>query len=102
MRNCEYIGNPAMFRSRVSGLGSIQPGGHNPYDPLAWRGVIDQEMLDRGIGGPKAAVCHKQSPAGTCKPVDWTPPAPAPAPDPAKPTASALPLLIGAAFLLLA
>lgn len=51
----------------------------------------------------RLAVCHKQSPPGTCKPVDWTPPAPAPAPAPvpAKPTASILPLVIGAAYLLL-
>lgn len=92
-----------MFHSRVSGVGSIYPGGHNPYDPLAWQGVIDQEMLDRGIAGPKLAVCHKKSPPGTCKPVDWTPPAATPdAPDkPEKPTGSALPLVIGAALLLL-
>ena len=96
MRTYNYIGNPPMFHSQVSGVGST-------YDPLAWRGFIDQEMLDRGIAGPKAAVCHKESPPGTCKPVDWTPPAATPdAPDkPAKPAGSALPLVIGAALLLL-
>jgi len=60
-------------------------------------------MFDRGIAGPKVQACHPQSPAGTCKPVNWTPPAvvpDAPAKSP-KPAGSALPLVIGAALLLL-
>jgi len=124
MRNCEYIGNPAMFRSRVSGLGSIEPGGRSPYAPVpgaptredgwaALRRVIEPVycigpncQMDGGLS--KLQVCHPQSPAGTCKPVDWTPPAVVPdAPakpasaGSAKPTGSVLPLVIGAALLLL-
>ena len=50
----------------------------------------------------RAAVCHPDSPAGTCKPVDWKPDAVStPVPTSTKPTGSALPLLLGAAFLLL-
>jgi len=62
--------------------------------------------MDGGLS--KLQVCHPQSPAGTCKPVDWTPPAVVPdAPakpasaGSAKPTGSVLPLVIGAALLLL-
>ena len=101
-RAVESVGIPPMFRSRVRGLCSIEPGGHNPYDPLAWKGAIDPKMFDRGIEGPKLAVCHSQSPAGTCMPPDWTPPV-APAPTTPKPSAGlmGLPLILGAAYLLL-
>lgn len=108
-----------MFRSRVMGVGSIEPGGRSPYAQVPgfvspnWRDLISQVPMtdsgssipgNRGIGGYKAQVCHPDSPAGTCKPVDWKPDAvstPAPTPVPAKPTGSALPLLLGAAYLLL-
>jgi hypothetical protein len=72
-----------------------------------WSKVIPQDPMtggNTGIGGYRAQVCHPDSPAGTCKPVDWKPDAvsiPAPTPAPAKPTGTALPLLLGAAFLLL-
>jgi hypothetical protein len=61
-----------------------------------WNKVIPQVPITR------AQVCHPDSPAGTCKPVDWKPDAVStPVPAPAKSTGSALPILIGAAFLLL-
>jgi hypothetical protein len=86
-----------MFRSRVQGVGTVL----FVFDPgkTDWSKVIPQVPITR------AQVCHPDSPAGTCKPVDWKPDAvstPAPAPAPAKPTGSALPLLLGAAYLLLA
>ena len=113
MRNCETVGIPSMFRSRVMGVGSQTPGGPSPYEKIAgidltnWKDLISKVPMtggNTGIGGYRAQVCHPDSPAGTCKPVDWKPDAvstPAPTPAPAKPTGSALPLLIGAAFLLL-
>ena len=109
-RAVDTVGMHPMFYGRVSGVGSIEPGGHNPYNPLAWRGkdakiefgtvacLGPNCQMDGGLS--KAQVCHPQSPAGTCKPVDWTPPAAVPD-APAKPTGSALPLVIGAALLLL-
>jgi len=101
MRNCNYIGNPPMFHSRVSGVGGLLSE-INPsvFDQIRCIGPRCQKG-----GGLRLQVCHKESPPGTCKPVDWTPPAPAPAPVPApvpaKPAGSALPLVIGAALLLL-
>jgi hypothetical protein len=83
-----------MFRSRVQGVGTVL----FVFDPgkTDWSKVIPQDPM------PRAQVCHPDSPAGTCKPVDWKPDAVStPAPAPAKPTGSALPLLLGAAFLLL-
>ncbi len=103
MRNCETIGIPSMFRSRVQGVGTVL----FVFDPgkTDWTKVIPQDPMtggNTGIGGYRAQVCHPDSPAGTCKPVDWKPDAVStPAPAPAKPTGSALPLLLGAAFLLL-
>jgi len=84
-----------MFQSRVSGVGSIQID-FNP-GKTDWSKVIPQVPITR------AQVCHPDSPAGTCKPVDWKPDAVStPAPPISKPTGSALPLLLGAAYLLLA
>ena len=34
MRNCQYIGIPAMFQSRVMGVGSQMPGGPSPYGDM--------------------------------------------------------------------
>lgn len=101
MRNCECICTPPMFQSRVMGVGSQRP-------QLTEEALV--EICDK-YGGTmtgsfycpepsRLAVCHPQSPAGTCKPVDWTPPAAVPD-APAKPKGSALPLVIGAALLLL-
>lgn len=98
MRNCEYIGNPAMFHSRVSGVGSQGPRLTDAALVEICNKYAGSHYCDQSI---RAAVCHPQSPAGTCKPVDWSPPAAVPD-APAKPSDSALPLLIGAAFLLLA
>lgn len=98
MRNCETIGIPSMFRSRVSGVGDVINLPIFDFDPgqVDWSKVIPQVPIMR------SQVCHPDSPAGTCKPVDWKPDAVStPTPVTAKPTGSALPLLIGAAFLLL-
>ena len=89
-----------MFRSRVMGVGSQMP---QSAEDVKW---LCQNYPNLGFcdNTARADVCHPQSPAGTCKPVDWKPDAvstPAPAPAPAKPTGSALPLLLGAAYLLL-
>ena len=99
MRTYNYIGNPPMFHSRVSGVGSQRPFTTEEMRNLCER-YGNSMYCDQST---RAAVCHKESPPGTCKPVDWTPPAATPdAPDkPAKLAGSALPLVIGAALLLL-
>ncbi len=100
MRNCECIGIPSMFQSRVSGVGSQRPFTRDELVGICERFPESMYCSDT----VRVAVCHPDSPAGTCKPVDWKPDAvstPAPAPAPAKPTGSALPLLLGAAYLLL-
>jgi hypothetical protein len=84
-----------MFQSRVMGVGSIAPGGRSPYDD-----ILDIRARAYTDGGMRATVCHSQSPAGTCKPPDWMPPVAVPD-APAKPTALSLPLVLGAAYLLL-
>jgi len=96
VRNCEYIGTPSQFQRRVDGVGSQRPGDPSPYDD-----ILDIRARAYTDGGMRATVCHSQSPAGTCKPPDWMPPVAVPD-APAKPTGSALPLLIGATLLLLA
>jgi len=102
-----------MFKGRVMGVGSQRPdmtkeqwtsfcqtypnSGYCELDIV--RDLISQ------VPDSRVQVCHPDSPAGTCKPVDWKPDAvsnPAPATAPAKPTESALPLLLGVAYLLLA
>ena len=67
MRNCEYIGTPSMFQSRVSGVGSQ-------------RAITKDEMVGICNKYPehcsdtmRLQVCHSDSPPGTCKPVDWKP-----------------------------
>lgn len=88
-----------MFQSRVMGVGSQRPD--MTKEGWAW---LCQTYPNSGYCDDtvRAAVCHPQSPAGTCKPVDWNPDAVStPAPTTAKPTGSALPLLLGAAYLLL-
>ena len=89
-----------MFKSRVQGVGSQRPD--MTKEGWAW---LCQTYPNSGYCDDtvRAAVCHPDSPAGTCKPVDWKPDAVStPAPAPAKSTGSALPLLLGAAYLLLA
>ena len=65
MRNCETVGIPSMFRSRVMGVGSIEM----TFSPgqVDWTKVIPQ------VPKTRLEVCHPDSPAGTCKPVDWKP-----------------------------
>lgn len=112
MRNCECIGIPSMFQGRVMGVGSIEPGGRSPYDGMfdniisnyTGRGIDPRP--DGGIG--KLQVCHPNSPPGTCKPVDWNPLEEAPRDEApreklaAKSSGLPIPLLLGAAYLLLA
>lgn len=97
-RAVDTVGMHPMFYGRVSGvggsLGNLSLA--KEFGTVACLGPNCQ--MDGGLS--KAQMCHRQSPAGTCKPVDWTPPAVVPD-APAKPAGSALPLLLGAAFLLL-
>ena len=97
MRNCEYIGNPAMFRSRVSGVGGSLGNLSLPkeFGNIACIGPNCQ--MD---GGYRLQVCPPVCPEGYVPPSQRLPTIPMV--EPGKPTASALPLLIGAAFLLLA
>ena len=89
-----------MFQSRVMGVGSQRPFTQGELMDLCVRFPESMYCPDTRS---RAQVCHPDSPAGTCKPVDWKPDAVStPAPAPAKSTGSALPILIGAAFLLLA
>jgi hypothetical protein len=86
-----------MFQSRVMGVGSQRPFTRDEMMVLCER--FPEYCPDTRS---RLQVCHPDSPAGTCKPVDWKPDAVStPAPAPAKSTGSALPILIGAAFLLL-
>ena len=117
-----------MFQSRVSGVGSIEPGGRSPYAPvpgaptredfiramiagadLGIPGAVDASKLTQEQkaqfekafmnAGSRLQVCPPVCPEG------YVPPGKSPPTLPIeKPTtggASALPLLIGAAFLLL-
>ena len=104
MRNCEYVGIPSLFQGRVQGVGSQRPGDPGPYGDImadlvkGQRACIGPDcQMD---GGSRLTVCHSQSPAGTCKPPDWMPPVAVPD-APAAPTGFSLPLLLGAAYLLL-
>ena len=96
-----------MFQSRVMGVGSQRPG-EPQFGPY---GDIMADIVARGQracigpdcqmdGGSRLTVCHSQSPAGTCKPPDWMPPVAVPD-APGKPTGFSVPLLLGAAYLLL-
>jgi len=82
-----------MFRSRVSGMGSVLSDLINA--PIDW----SQVQCITFPCGPNDRIVDP-APAPTPAPA----PAPAPTPSPtptAKPTGSALPLLLGAAYLLL-
>ena len=120
MRNCEYIGSPAMFRSRVRGVG-IDLSSPTQYTPAE---IATQKA--RAKYAADMALWEKTYGEAYSKVIDGCPrcityPCPCPAaneflrlnPEPvmeeiavpktvaSKPTASTLPLLIGAAFLLL-
>jgi hypothetical protein len=56
-----------MFKGRVMGVGSIEPGGRSPYDD-----VLDNRARAYNDVG-SIAVCHPDSPPGTCKPANWNP-----------------------------
>lgn len=77
MRHFEYIGIPSQFQGRVEGVGSQRPGDPGPYGDImadlvkGQRACIGPDcQMD---GGSRIAVCHPESPTGTCKPVDWNP-----------------------------
>ena len=155
MRNCEYIGNPAMFQSRVMGVGSMGP---RPVDPTETYfnpagKIYETRILDHPTYGKQTITYTLQvmvkdyvPGSGQVKYTTWgngmypgynpmpswntisedqfvamfpewtsvrarkfgspTPspvptPTPTPTPAPAKPTAFSLPLLLGAAYLML-
>ena len=117
MRNCEYIGNPAMFRSRVSGVG-IDLSSPNQYTPAE---IATQKA--RAKYASDMALWEKNYGASYSKMIDNCPrcityPCPCPAannflkrnPEPvmqqipvSTPVAAgfSIPLLLGAAYLLL-
>ncbi len=103
-----------MFQSRVMGVGTQSSGGpqigsfRDITADLAkgQRACIGPDcQMD---GGSRLAVCHPNSPPGTCKPVDWNPLAETPRDEApreklaAKSSGLPLPLILGAAYLLLA
>ena len=125
MRNCECICTPPMFQSRVSGVGIIVPTAEEirkESERMARIGPAMQEYQRKaeawGMGLAEARrKCPPIDPniryiqAPICQPaVDYIrdnprpvmPEDTSPAPAPTKPTGSALPLLLGAAYLLLA
>jgi hypothetical protein len=121
MRNCEYIGNPAMFQSRVSGIG-VDLNSPTQYTPaeIAMQNArakyaSDMALWEKTYGASYSKMIEK------C-PRCITTPCPCPTADnflkrnplpvmqqipvskqvsSASPTAFSLPLLIGAAYLLL-
>ena len=120
MRNCNYIGNPPMFHSRVSGVG-IDLSSPTQYTPAE---IATQKA--RAKYAADMALWEKTHGEAYSKVIDGCPrcitfPCPCPAedeflrlnPEPvmqeipvaktaaSKPTASALPFVIGAALLLL-
>jgi hypothetical protein len=121
MRNCEYIGSPAMFQSRVSGIG-MDLSSPTQYTPAE---ITMQKA--RAKYASDMALWEKNNGEAYSKMTDGCPrcityPCPCPAaneflrlnPEPvmqqipvstpvaaAKPTAFSLPLLLGAAYLLL-
>jgi hypothetical protein len=126
-RAVDTVGMDPMFYGRVSGVGSIYPGGRSPYDFVPTREDLIRAMMagaDLGIPGAvdaskltqeqkaefeKALMNAAGSRLQVCPPVcpqGYVPPGQSLPTNPiAKPTTggvSALPLLIGAAFLLLA
>ena len=91
-----------MFRSRVSGVGGSISKMLNdiniaPLDPSKIQCIGPGCQMD---GGMRLQVCPPVCPEGYVPPSQRLPTIPMV--EPGKPTASALPLLIGAAFLLLA
>ena len=97
-----------MFQGRVMGVGSQMPG-TSINDDLSFlrleSGKVDWTKVIPQVPIGRVQVCHPQSPAGTCKPVDWKPDAASDlAPDimpVAKSSGFPLPLILGAAYLLL-
>ena len=155
MRNCQYIGSPAMFQGRVMGVGSMGP---RPVDPtettfVARGQIYETRTLDHPTYGkqtinyePQVTVKNyvpgsgqvsyttwasgmypgfnptpnwktvseaeftsmypgwvsvRNAKFGSSTPTPMPAPAPAPAPAPTSPTGFSLPLLLGAAYLLL-
>ena len=81
MRNCECIGNPKMFQSRVMCVGDVVASKFEICSRFAGTtGSMYCSKEDR------LAVCDPNSSPGTCKP---------------KSSSLLLPLILGAAYLLL-
>ena len=103
MRNCEYVGIPSLFQGRVDGVGSQRAFTKEELVGICER-MPNSQFCDDTM---RLAVCHPKSPPGTCKPVDWKPLEEAPRDEApreklaAKSSALPLPLLLGAAYLLL-
>ena len=99
-----------MFQRRVMGVGKSADGDVT-FEKVTFEkelSLTEQYGPKTGIGSYKAQVCHPNSPPGTCKPVDWNPLEEAPRDEAprekltAKSSALPIPLLLGAAYLLLA
>jgi hypothetical protein len=97
-----------MFQGRVQGVGSqrARADGDVTFEKeLSLTDIVYGP--NTGIGGYRAQVCHSKSPPGTCKPVDWNPLGEAPRDEApkeklaAKSSGLSIPLLLGAAYLLL-
>ena len=124
MRNCEYVGIPTLFQSRVSGVGITIPTAEEirkESERMARIGPAMQEYQRKaeawGMGLAEARrKCPPIDPniryiqAPICQPaVDYIrdnprpvmPEDTSPAPAPAKPAGSGFPLLLGAARVLL-
>ena len=120
MRNCEYIGKPAMFRSRVRGVG-IDLSSQTQYTPaeIATQKAREKYAADMALWQQKYGLSYSKM-LDKC-PRCITAPCPCPTADnflkrnpmpvmqevsvaksaASKPTTSALPLLLGAAYLIL-
>jgi hypothetical protein len=96
MKTCNYIGNPPMFHSRVSGVGGSLG---NPSLPKKFENIACIGPNCQMDGGFRLQVCPPVCPEGYVPPSERPPTIPMV--EPAKPSGSALPLVIGAALLLL-
>lgn len=98
MRTCNYIGNPPMFHSRVSGVGTVEmKGARAMFDKIAPSGPPSKGTIFFDPK-PRLQVCPPVCPEGYVPPSQR--PSTIPMVEPAT-GGSALPLVIGAALLLL-
>ena len=100
MRNCNYIGNPPMFHSRVSGVSGLISKMLNDIN-ISPMDLSQMQCIGPGCridGGMRAQVCPPVCPEGYVPPSQRPPTIPMVEPATG---GSALPLVIGAALLLL-